>query len=65
VDTLSRDPKALGQRVCFIHTGGLYSVFPFRERLSRLLEQGEALPKASRADQRSGWARPNSKGYSV
>jgi D-cysteine desulfhydrase len=42
LDTLSRDPKALGQRVCFIHTGGLYSLFPLRERLSRLLEQGEA-----------------------
>lgn len=38
VDTLSRDPNALGQRVCFIHTGGLFSLFPYRERLSRLLE---------------------------
>jgi D-cysteine desulfhydrase len=36
--TLARDRKALGQRVCFIHTGGLYSVFPFRDRLSRLLD---------------------------
>ncbi|MGH7314920.1 MAG: pyridoxal-phosphate dependent enzyme [Candidatus Rokuibacteriota bacterium] len=50
VDTLSRDPKALGQRVCFIHTGGLFSLFPYRERLSGLIEQGEAQPKASRAD---------------
>ena len=48
VETLARDPKALGQRVCFIHTGGLFSVFPFRDRLSQLL--GEAPPKASRAD---------------
>jgi D-cysteine desulfhydrase len=48
VETLARDPKALGQRVCFIHTGGLFSLFPFRDRLSRLL--GEAQPKASRAD---------------
>ena len=39
VETLSRDPKALGQRVCFIHTGGLYSLFPFRERLSRLIDR--------------------------
>src|SRR6266542_3917947 len=38
MDTLARDPKALGQRICFIHTGGLFSVFPFRERLSRLLD---------------------------
>lgn len=45
VDTLARDPKALGQRVCFIHTGGLFSLFPFRDRLSHLVQ-----PKASRAD---------------
>jgi D-cysteine desulfhydrase len=38
VDTLARDPKALGQRVCFIHTGGLYGLFPFRERLSRRID---------------------------
>jgi D-cysteine desulfhydrase len=38
VETLSRDPKALGQRVCFIHTGGLFSLFPYRERLSRLID---------------------------
>ncbi len=36
VETLARDPKALGQRVCFIHTGGLFSLFPFRDRLSQL-----------------------------
>lgn len=40
VETLSRDPKALGQRVCFIHTGGLFSLFPYRERLSRLMDGG-------------------------
>ncbi|HSL48221.1 MAG TPA: pyridoxal-phosphate dependent enzyme [Candidatus Deferrimicrobiaceae bacterium] len=50
VETLSRDPKALGQRVCFIHTGGLFSLFPLKDRLSRAIEQGEARPKASRAD---------------
>ena len=38
LDTLQRDPKALGQRVCFIHTGGIFSLFPFREPLTRLLE---------------------------
>jgi D-cysteine desulfhydrase len=43
METLARDAKALGQRVCFIHTGGLFSVFPFRDRLSRLLDsQGQA-----------------------
>jgi D-cysteine desulfhydrase len=41
VETLSRDPKALGQRVCFIHTGGLFSLFPYRERLSRLIDRGD------------------------
>ncbi len=49
VETLARDPKALGQRVCFIHTGGLFSVFAYKDRLSLLLS-GEAQPKASRAD---------------
>jgi D-cysteine desulfhydrase len=39
VETLARDPKALGQRVCFVHTGGLFSLFPYRERLSRLIDR--------------------------
>ena len=38
LDTLHKDPKALGQRVCFTHTGGIFSLFPFRESLSRLLD---------------------------
>src|SRR6266481_469497 len=38
LDTLQRDPKIFGQRVCFIHTGGIFSLFPFREPLSRLLD---------------------------
>jgi len=38
VETLARDPKALGQRVCFIHTGGLFGLFPFRDRLRGLLD---------------------------
>ena len=49
METLLRDPKALGQRVCFIHTGGLFSVFPFRDRLGQLLQAG-AQPPASRVD---------------
>ncbi|HEY7040625.1 MAG TPA: pyridoxal-phosphate dependent enzyme [Methylomirabilota bacterium] len=40
MDTLARDPKALGPRVCFIHTGGLYSLFPFRERLTAVIDGG-------------------------
>jgi 1-aminocyclopropane-1-carboxylate deaminase/D-cysteine desulfhydrase-like pyridoxal-dependent ACC family enzyme len=36
--TLARDAKALGQRVCFVHAGGLFGLFPFRDRLSRLLD---------------------------
>ncbi|HKA61938.1 MAG TPA: pyridoxal-phosphate dependent enzyme [Methylomirabilota bacterium] len=39
VEELARDRKALGQRVCFIHTGGLYSLFPFRERLTALIDR--------------------------
>ncbi len=38
LDHLSRDPKEFGSRVCFIHTGGLFSLFPVREALSRLLD---------------------------
>jgi D-cysteine desulfhydrase len=38
VDTLRRDPRALGARVCFIHTGGVFSVFPFRAALGRLAD---------------------------
>jgi D-cysteine desulfhydrase len=38
VETLARDPKALGQRVCFIHTGGVFGLFPFRDRLSHLAQ---------------------------
>jgi D-cysteine desulfhydrase len=38
LDTLRRDPGALGRRVCFIHTGGIFSLFPIREPLSRLLD---------------------------
>jgi D-cysteine desulfhydrase len=39
LETVARDPKALGQRVCFVHTGGLFSLFPYRERLSRLIDR--------------------------
>jgi len=38
VETLARDPKALGARVCFIHTGGVFGVYPYRERLSRAID---------------------------
>ncbi len=39
---LRRDPRQFGKRVCFIHTGGIFSLFPFRASLSRLLD-GESL----------------------
>ena len=38
LDTLRRDPKALGRRVCFVHTGGVFSVFPYRATLGRLID---------------------------
>jgi D-cysteine desulfhydrase len=37
---LARDPRQFGRRVCFIHTGGIFSLFPFRAELSRLLDRG-------------------------
>jgi D-cysteine desulfhydrase len=40
LDRLRRDRGALGRRVCFIHTGGVFSVFPFRSHLSGLLDRG-------------------------
>jgi len=40
LDHLGREPRALGRRVCFIHTGGVFSVFPFRAALGRLADGG-------------------------
>lgn len=45
LDHLRRDPKEFGSRVCFVHTGGLFSLFPFRAELSRLLDE-ERFPEA-------------------
>ena len=42
LDTLKRDRTALGRRVCFVHTGGVFSVFPYRSTLSRLSD-GDSL----------------------
>jgi D-cysteine desulfhydrase family pyridoxal phosphate-dependent enzyme len=39
VETLARDRKALGSRVCFVHTGGIYGVFPERGALGRLMDR--------------------------
>ena len=39
LDRLRRDTKEFGSRVCFIHTGGIFSLFPFRESLSHLLDR--------------------------
>jgi D-cysteine desulfhydrase len=39
---LRQDPRRFGARVCFIHTGGIFGLFPFREPLTRLLD-GDAL----------------------
>jgi D-cysteine desulfhydrase len=38
LDRIRHDRQSLGQRVCFIHTGGVFSVFPFREALGRLVD---------------------------
>jgi D-cysteine desulfhydrase len=42
LDTLKRDRTALGRRVCFVHTGGVFSVFPYRSTLGRLSD-GDSL----------------------
>jgi D-cysteine desulfhydrase len=38
-DTARRTPGLLGRRVLFLHTGGGFGVFPFREPLGRLLDR--------------------------
>jgi len=38
LQVLTQDARALGNRVCFIHTGGIFSLFPQRERLSRIID---------------------------
>jgi D-cysteine desulfhydrase len=45
LDTLRRDRTALGQRVCFVHTGGIFSLFPHRDQLSRLIDAEPALAR--------------------
>ena len=39
LDALRRDRGAFGQRLCFIHTGGIFSVFPYRRALRPLLDR--------------------------
>jgi D-cysteine desulfhydrase len=34
---LARDPKVFGERICFLHTGGIYGVFPKSTELAPLL----------------------------
>jgi len=41
VDRARREPGGLGRRVLFLHTGGGFGVFPFRESLTRLLDGDE------------------------
>jgi 1-aminocyclopropane-1-carboxylate deaminase/D-cysteine desulfhydrase-like pyridoxal-dependent ACC family enzyme len=38
LDGYQRHPGSLGRRICFIHTGGVFSIFPFRDVLSRLAD---------------------------
>ena len=44
-DVARREPRRLGRRVLFLHTGGGFGVFPFRAPLTRLLD-GEATGSA-------------------
>ena len=34
---LERDKNAFGPRICFIHTGGIYGLFPKAKELEALL----------------------------
>jgi len=38
LDRIQREPGSLGRRICFIHTGGVFSIFPFRDALSRMAD---------------------------
>ncbi len=38
LDHIQREPGSLGRRICFIHTGGVFSIYPFREALSQLAD---------------------------
>jgi D-cysteine desulfhydrase len=38
LDRIRQAPGELGRRVCFVHTGGVFSVFPYRKALTRLLD---------------------------
>lgn len=42
LDTLRRERHALGRRVCFVHTGGVFSIFPFRRQLGAVLDRSHA-----------------------
>ena len=37
VEELRRDPTRFGERVVFLHTGGIFGLFPAAEQLSPLL----------------------------
>jgi D-cysteine desulfhydrase len=52
LDLLRQSPGALGQRVCFIHTGGVFSAFPHRRELGRLLDERPAPHPSGRAPDR-------------
>jgi D-cysteine desulfhydrase len=38
LERLRREPGSLGRRVCFVNTGGVFGVFPFRDALGRLAD---------------------------
>jgi D-cysteine desulfhydrase len=42
VDALRSEPARFGRRVCFVHTGGMFGVFPYRDRVEGLTGPGVA-----------------------
>jgi len=37
VEELKRDPKCFGERILFVHTGGIFGLFPKANEISPLL----------------------------
>ena len=38
LDHVRRQPGDLGRRICFVHTGGVFNIFPFRRELGGLID---------------------------
>ena len=39
ISELEKNPRAFGERVIFIHTGGIFGLFPFAGQLSKFFQK--------------------------